>query len=227
MGNSGGMALTSSGYAYESFGDPLSSAAARAARGRPGADLDDQGAGRHLVRRRPARPSSADLRDLGADRLEGTITNRLGRPLAARSSPTAARSTTSTGRSPRARRSGSTPLPQPQPLRLPRGRSRRALNQVYTYDVDARGRRLPVRPGPRPELRPGRPPPEPGEAEPRARGPRPLRPSSSSAGRSCWPTSTARPPRCCSTARSRPRPKQLPSRPCSASCCRPRPPRRR
>ncbi|QDV32316.1 hypothetical protein [Tautonia plasticadhaerens] len=80
MGNSGGVALTSSGYAYQSPGDPMSSAPPSVLAGvrvpiwttkaLMGSWSDD------------APPAvEADLRDPGANRLEGTLTNRLGRPM--------------------------------------------------------------------------------------------------------------------------------------------------
>ncbi|RUL81328.1 hypothetical protein, partial [Tautonia sociabilis] len=80
MGNSGGMALTSSGYSYQSPNDERSSVPPSVLAGvrvpiwttkaLVGTWFDDAPAA-----------IDADLRDPGAHRLEGTLTNRLGRPL--------------------------------------------------------------------------------------------------------------------------------------------------
>lgn len=80
MGNSGGVSLTSSGYSYRSPNDPMSSAPPSELSGvrvpiwttkaLVGSWFDD------------APPAvEADLRDPGANRLEGTLTNLLGRPM--------------------------------------------------------------------------------------------------------------------------------------------------
>ena len=80
MGRSGGMPLTASGYTYQSFGDDRSSEPPErmvgvrvpiwTTKALVGTWFDDAPA---VV--------EADLRDLGANRLSGTLTNRLNRPL--------------------------------------------------------------------------------------------------------------------------------------------------
>ena len=80
MGRSGGMPLTASGYSYQSFGDERSSEPPErmvgvrvpiwTTKALVGTWFDDA-----------PRVVEAELRDLGANRLSGTLTNRLNRPL--------------------------------------------------------------------------------------------------------------------------------------------------
>lgn len=136
MGNTGGTALTSSGYSYESFGDPLSSQPPERLQGVRVPIWTTKALVGTWYDAAPA-ALSVRLRDLGADRLEGTVTNRLGRTLRDAvllygdevylfERPIEPNETIRVDTLPNRSLAGYL------------GQFREGLGQVYTYDVDAR-----------------------------------------------------------------------------------------